>query len=84
MAIEDALHRIHSCGFRVNNLFQLSSGKWQSNLRSPDGRSHEWGVSETPEGALHVAMAKCKGERTWFGLCQAVDRLAEALEAQCR
>jgi hypothetical protein len=79
--IEDALRRIHEAGYRVSNLFELSSGKWQANVRDPVEKSFGFGVSDDPEKALHMAMAQTLGrEVQWYGLMRALGRLNTALE----
>lgn len=81
MAIEDALRRVAASGYRVTNLFQRHDSTWQANVRSADGKSHEWGEADNPESALHMAMSKCyKMELQWYWLMQNVIALNEQLE----
>lgn len=45
------------CRYQVNNLFQLSNGKWQANLRK-DEQCYDFGEGETPELALRNCLRK--------------------------
>jgi hypothetical protein len=54
-SLDDLLNEISERGWLVNNLFQLSSGDWQANLRSHDFIT-SFGVATTPSGALSLAL----------------------------
>ena len=61
--IEETIAKIQSLGFKINNLFQLDEGGWQSNLRRVDGDTHEWGRGKTPQAALEAALETAKRSR---------------------
>jgi hypothetical protein len=85
MAIEDVLRRMESAGYRVNNLFQTSTGRWQANVRDPAGTSYGFGVDTDPERALLRAMMEAsKLEVQWFALMRALDRLTAYFEERTR
>lgn len=55
MTIEDLLAEIAERNWLLNNLFQLSDGSWQANLRS-DTHYTDWGRGSTPQEALSRAI----------------------------
>lgn len=53
--IQSAIDSIHAAGYTVNNLFELSAGRWQANIT--DGEAYyEFGIANSPEGALRAAL----------------------------
>ena len=54
--MNELLAEIADRGFLVNNLFQLDTGEWQCNLRSPDHMFTNWSRGPTPIIALSLAL----------------------------
>lgn len=60
MTFAQALQAVHDAGFHVHNLFErdVARGLWQANLFKPGERTYsQFGIAETPEGALLDALA---------------------------
>ena len=55
--LEDLIAEVNGRGLRINNLFQLENGGWQSNITDGE-RFWEFGRGDTPTAALLAAMQK--------------------------
>jgi hypothetical protein len=56
VTLENLLIEIAERGWFVNNLFQISDGSWQANLRTLDDRFTDFGRGDTPAEALSLAI----------------------------
>lgn len=63
MTLEALIGEARALGLRINNLYELDSGRWRANLRVPAvnvAHCAEYGEADTPQEALRDAIQKCR------------------------
>lgn len=53
--VDELISQVNKLGLRLNNLFQLHTGRWQANITDGE-RFWEFGRGDTPVEALQAAL----------------------------